>query len=324
MSGYLSLSKKEFADRILEIERPMILIHRRPDGDTVGTATALATIYRLLGKKAVILSSDAIPKRLAFIPEEVGIEVTYQPTDGEYISVDVASPEQLGTLSHLADKIKIMIDHHEVGKIFADSYIIPGASSAAEVLFDLVSELIEMGKISLTRELASSLYTAISSDTGAFRYSNTSPRTLRTAASLIECGIDFASINHRLFCSKSGEELSAEGFVASSLKTELDGAIAYVVITRRDMDSLSLTDEHFETAVDVVRSLSGVKVAVAFKEQKDGAFRASLRSTGANVAAVAEKFGGGGHIRASGCTLNKENGKEAIDALISEIKGILS
>ena len=122
MSEYLSLSKKELAERILGIEKPIILIHRRPDGDTVGTASALLAVYSLLGKRAVILSSDPIPERLAFIPEAAGAEVTYQPTEGDYISVDVASPEQLGDLSYLAERTRIMIDHHEVGKIFADSY----------------------------------------------------------------------------------------------------------------------------------------------------------------------------------------------------------
>ena len=322
MKSFKRLSARDAALRILEIENPIVYIHRRPDGDAVGSGAALCEIFRQLGHTAEIISADPIPERLKFITENAGISVAVSADGKTPIAIDVASPEQLGSLYETAPLPILMIDHHEVGTPFADGYIAPEASSAAEALLDIALLLCEMGKIELNKALCASLFTAISSDTGCFAYSNATPKAHRYAATLIESGIDAADINHRLFSSKSKEEIRAEGFVASKIEAQCGGRVAFITLTLDEIASLGLKSEHFETAIDIVRALRGVEVAFIVKETEKGKYKGSLRSVGANVAEVAATFGGGGHIRAAGCSLTAERIEDAASLLLKEIRKI--
>ena len=318
MNEFKKLSSKEAAERLLEYKNPIVIMHARPDGDTVGSASALIKILRALGKEAEYASADPISERLAFL---LAGEKRADSLEGrELIAIDVASPAQLGTLAEYKDKISLTIDHHRVNSPFSDNLTLPDASSAGEALFSVLSELIDMGKCQLTKEIAYPMYSAISSDTGGFIYSSATPDTYRLAARLIETGIDFADINHRLFNSKSKEQLSAEGFIASKLQTEADGKIAYATLSKEDRASLGLTAEYFETAIDVVRSVLGAEIAIFVRENDDGSVKASMRSTGANVAEIAALFGGGGHIRAAGCTLPVSSASDGAKIIIEKIK----
>ena len=321
MDGYKSLSAREFAQALIDTVDPIVVMHARPDGDTVGSSGALCLILKALGKRARYACAHKIPERLAFLTE--GLEPAEGDlTESSAICVDVASPGQLGELNGLI-RPTLMLDHHEFGEVFADNYIIPGASSAAEVVFTVLEELIAMGKMTLECDIAQRLYAGISSDTGGFIFSNTTPRTLRTAATLIEVGIDFSDINHRLFHSKSEEQIRVEGFVASTLKRALDGRVTYATVTKADRERLSVLPEHTETAIEVVRSLIGTEIAFVIKESDSGEFKCSLRSTGANVAEVARVFSGGGHIRAAGCTVVAENIDAAASVILEAIKNTL-
>ncbi len=321
MTAFKKLTAEESAFRLAEIENPIVLIHRRPDGDAVGSGAALCEIFRQLGKSAEILCADNVPERLKFILDNAGVSVAESADGRVAVSIDVASPEQLGTLYEMAAPV-FMIDHHEVGTPFADGYIIPTASSAAEALLDIALILVEKEKIELNKTLAESLFAAISSDTGCFAYSNATPKTHRYAAMLIEKGIDAADINHRLFASKSKEQLKAEGFVASKIETDESGRVAFVTLGKEERNNLGLKDEHFETAIDIVRSLAGVEIAFTVRETDSGKYKASLRSTGANVAAVAAYFGGGGHIRAAGCAFDAESIADAASCVLRKINEI--
>ena len=320
---YKRLTASECAERILKIEKPIVLIHPRPDGDAVGTASALCEIFFQLGRKCSFLSADKIPSRLQFIPERVGVSVASDTEGYEPIAVDVASPAQLGALCDTLPAPSLMIDHHAIGEQFADGYIVPEASSAAEALLDVARELINAGRIKMTDRLAYALYAAISSDTGCFAYSNTSAKTLRCAADLIELGIDSADVNHRLFNSKSKSQVKAEGIVAKKMKTAFSDKVAYAAITLEDLENESLSHEDFETAIDVVRALEGAEIALVAKETEKGKYKISLRSIGKNVAAVAAEFGGGGHIRAAGCTVIAENADGAVNTVLSKLEKII-
>ena len=181
----------------------------------------------------------------------------------------------------------------------------------------IVRELISRGLLRLTPDIAYPLYAAMSSDTGGFLFSSTTADTYRAAAELVETGINHADINHRLFYSKSEEQIRAEGFIAASLVSA--GNISYAAITLADKERLDLSDEHFETAIDVVRSLIGTEIAFTLKELTPGKFRVSLRSTGFNVAKIAESLSGGGHVRAAGCTVEAESPKDAAELIIETI-----
>ena len=316
---YKRIDAKECAERLLSIEDPLVVMHARPDGDTVGSGVALCLILEALGKRVCYACSHEIPKRLAFIVDGVRRAEESELSSLSAVAVDVASPAQLGDLR---DKINpcLMIDHHEVGEAFADNYVIPGASSAAEVVYTVLEELVKQGRLVITKKIASALYTAISSDTGGFMFSNTSPLTMRRAAALMELGIDFADINHRLFHSKSPEQIKAEGFTASRVRTTDGGRIAYATITLSDRDELGISNEHFETAIDVVRSVAGAEIAFIVKETERGVYKGSLRSTGADVARVAAEFSGGGHVRAAGCTIEAGSIEEAAELLLKTIR----
>lgn len=318
------LTLDELCERIVRIDRPLIVMHTRPDGDTVGSAAAMMHLFKLLGKTPRCLAPDPIPRRLAFLTK--GLDFNPPALDGTpytVLTVDVASTGQLGRLGeHLTGALfpTLMIDHHERGEVYADGYIRPSAAAVGEIMFDLAKRMHEMKLLpALPADLLSPIYAAISSDTGCFRYSNTTPHTHRAAAELISLGVNASEINRRLFDVKSAEQLRAEGYVQSNLKRHPSGRIASVTISRACREALGLLDEHFETAIDVVRSLEGVEIAIAVKESPDGRFKASLRSTGADVAAIAASLGGGGHVRAAGCNLVAESAEAATNAVIERV-----
>ena len=319
MSDYISLTARECAERLLLAEHPVVVMHVRPDGDTVGTAAALMTVLHKLGKSPVYACSDPIPERLEFLLRDFREAYKYELGDSDIITVDIPTKEQIGELYDYFPKVYLMIDHHEVGCPFAHNYVESGASSAGEVLMAVLEELIAMGKLELTEDIASPVYAAISSDTGCFRYSNVTPETLRRSAVLIECGVDYASINHKLFNSKTPKQIRAEGFVADRIKTAFGGRVAYATVSKRDRQSQGATLEHFETAIDVVRSVELVEISFVIKEMDNGEYKASLRSTGKDVAAIAQRFSGGGHIRASGCTVPASSIGKAAEQVLEAI-----
>ncbi len=326
MPNYTSLCVSDVSSRLLSAERLVFLMHRRPDGDAVGSAAALIQIAHALGKQASGLCEDKIPERLAFLTE--GLDFSTEPADktATYVAVDVASPSQLGTLKQKLEEqgisIAFMIDHHAIGEPFADHLILDRAAAAGEIIFDIAEDLTQSGNLSaLPESSARALYAALASDTGCFRYSNVTPKTMRTAAALLEYnGVDSADINHRLFETKSERQLRAEAFAIEHTDTSRDGKIAWVTVTQKQKEELGVEEEHLETIIDMVRSRAGVEIAVAIRETPTGTFRASLRSSGFDVASVAAVFGGGGHLRAAGCSIDAHTVDEALFLMLEEIQ----
>lgn len=315
MPDFKALTLTECADTLLKVKNPAVLMHIRPDGDTVGASMALCEMFRAMGIEARYASADTIPERLSFLTE--GLLPAESLEGYEAIAVDVASPAQLG---ELFDKVTVTltIDHHEFNTPFSQNYTVKGASSAGEVMLGIARELEHRGAIRINKKIAERLYAAISSDTGGFIFSNAAPETYRCAAALIEYGIDHADINHRLFMSKTREQIAAEGLVASKINCALDGKISYAVISRKDMDGVGLSSADFDCGIDIVRSLMGAEIALIVKETDRG-FKASMRSLGKNVAEIAARHGGGGHVRAAGCTVEAKSVNEAAEILVSEL-----
>lgn len=316
MTDFKALSPLECAERLLELKRPLVVMHQRPDGDTVGSGAALCKILERLGKKVYYTCADEIPSRLKFLT--AGLEFTDNFEGLEAVSIDVASPSQLGSLEGRVFPV-LMLDHHAKGIPFADNFILPDASSAGEVLYKVVLELEKMGKITPDKELASLLYASISSDTGGFIFSSAKESTYLAAARLISVGIDSAEINRLLFNSKSEEQIKAEGATAACLKTALSGRVSYALISKKMREELSLPFSAFECSIDVVRALEGIECCFVIKESDDNKFKVSLRSSGKNVADIAVRHGGGGHIRAAGCTVEAGSIEEAAEILIKEL-----
>lgn len=307
------LTARECAKAILAIEKPLVVSHQRPDGDAVGSAVALVRTLRALGRDARFICSDPVPKRLSFLVKDEWADNTNGFTP---IAIDVASESQLGPLKEKIAPVALVIDHHASNTPFADHYTAPEASSAAEALMDVIEILESDGLMSLSLDIATPLYGAISSDTGCFCYSNASSKTHIRAARLLSLGVNAADVNHRLFNTKTKSRLRADGYIAENLMTASDGRIAYATLTYDRMAELSLTSEDFECAIDVIRSLEGAEVAMFLRQIGEGEYKASLRSVGKNVADIAARFGGGGHIRAAGCSVKADSIEEALRTII--------
>ena len=315
MSSFQSLSLREVCELLCEPKRTLIVYHVRPDADAVGSAFALRELLVCMKIPAVCACADEVPERLRFLSEAVQGSVLLDDElriDHErVISVDSASPAQLGELFHrLHRDIDLMIDHHATGTVYANSYIDPTAAATGEILYAIAKELVAMGRIAqIPHRVIACVYAAISSDTGCFRYANVTPATLRCAAELLEAGADAVDINHRLFESKTPKQVVAEGEAARRLHLHADGRVASVCFPYSAKKVLELSDEHLETIIDIPRSVAGVEVAFSVRQpETETCFRASLRSNCEfDVAAVCAEFGGGGHKRAAGCSV------EAVD-----------
>ena len=314
--------------RLCENRRTLIIYHVRPDADAIGSAFALRELLRAMEIPAICACADDIPERLRFLCDgaqgsvllEEGMELDHD----RVISVDSASPAQLGELYNRLHKyIDIMIDHHAMGTVYADNYIDSEAAATGEIIYEIATRLVEMGKISeIPSRVINCAYAAISSDTGCFRFANARPRTLRCAAELIERGAEHAEINHRLFEVKTEKQIRAEGEAARRMQVHLGGRVASVTFPYSSKFSMSLSDEHLETIIEIPRSLSGVQVAFAVRQPEDApSFRVSMRSSGDfDVSKICALFGGGGHVRAAGCTVEAANVREAEEKILDAVR----
>lgn len=332
IDNFKRLSFGELCDKLCENKKTLIVYHIRSDADAVGSAFALKEILGLMGIPALCACSDEVPARLRFISDESQGSVVI---DGDIaaighqrvISVDSATPEQLGAMYELLHRdIDIMIDHHAQGRVYADYYIKSDSSATAEIIFGILRELQSRGAVGeVPKRIYNYIYAGISSDTGGFRFANVTPLTHRIAAELIEADADSAEINHILFASKTLKQIKAEGEAARRLQLYDGGKIAVATIPYSSRFSLGLNDESMETVIDVPRSVGGVLVAVSIRQPEDvGVFRVSMRSVGdIDVSAVCATFGGGGHKRASGCTVKAGGIDEAEKLVVSAIREYL-
>ena len=329
MKSFNKLSFPQVCDKLAEKKHTLVLFHVRPDGDAVGSALALKLLLEAAGSRVWCVCANEIPQRLAFLSEGVQTSalISSLPSDFEterVVTIDTASSSQLGELYALFEgKINFMIDHHAKGEPYADYYIASDASAAGEIVFDISREMLKRGVINkIPQKMDFCLYAAISSDTGCFKYSNVTPKTHICSAELLDSGIDTAEINRLLFDSKSMEVLAVEKAGLDTLKMFHNGKIAVVFFTYQMKQKLGVLDEHLETLIDVARSVEGVDVAVAIRQPgQEKTFRVSTRSSNAvDVSAVCAYFGGGGHIRAAGCTIVADCIEHVADLVVTEIE----
>ncbi len=326
----VSLQKQETTARLLAAHRPLVVIHTRPDGDCIGSGAALCRFFAAQGQEALLLSPNKIPDRLAFLTKGIPLwtaDDNTPPPDVEgrtVITVDVASRPQMGRLRNLPMTPHLQIDHHEKGERFADNYVLPHAAAAGEIVLSLLLCLEEEGKIdAIPADCLDGLYAAIASDTGGFRFSNTTAATHEFAALLLKRGVKAASINRLLFETKTKEALQAEQISLAKLQLDAEGRIAHVSISIAEREAAGLLEEHFETAVDIARSLEGVEIAAAVKEILPGTFKVSLRAIDTDVASVAASLGGGGHRLAAGLSIKAESTQAAWAAVLPALLAAL-
>ena len=310
--SFQALSCSEAAKLLSQKKNTLIIFHVHPDGDAVGSAFALRSFVEDSGGKAVCLCADEVPERLRFASEAQS-DVIKIPEDFEVelcVTVDTASPMQMGALYGVyGDRVDLMIDHHGKGTPYANNCILPEASACGEVLFEILSIAAKNCGIELSQRVCELLYTAISADTGCFRYSNATALTHRIAAELIGRGVPSADINHKLFGIKTLKQMQVEHAGFERMNFYGDGKIAVITFPYDLKNQYGAEDEHLETLIDVARCVKGVEVAAVIKQPSpENRFRVSMRSSSDfDVSEICAHYGGGGHLRAAGCTVTADS-----------------
>lgn len=294
----------------------LILTHRNPDGDTLGTAFALKKLYENKGKRAWVCCSDKPSSRFEFIIDDFDME-NCPFTEQCVVTVDVATAGMLGDrFEGYSDKVDYAIDHHFTNTKYAKKSIIKAdASSTGEVLWDLIKKT----SIKIDKYIAAKLYTAISFDTGCFKFSNVKPHTMIAAADLLKYQIPFEDINRRLFDLSSLEQLKVETEVISSLERYCDNRITVLYLRQRTLLDYGATELDIDGISSIPRRIEGTVVGITLKETVEGFAKVSLRSFDdrVDVSKIAAVFGGGGHKRAAGCLIRDVNFDEAKKNMIA-------
>ena len=289
----------EFAKKLLlERDNFNIFLHASPDGDTVGSGFALCTALRRLGKKANVLCSDEIPKSYSFITDGY-VSWDFEPET--LVSVDVADAKLLGKHEQKGSEILLSVDHHGLNREFA-KYTFVDASAAANC--ENILKLLKAMNVEIDSYIAACIYTGISTDTGCFKYSNTSPESHIMAAEMMGYGIDFSEINRIMFDTKTRGRMKIEGRLMEQMKFFFDGKAAFIAVTEQMKREAGVSDDDLEGITSMPRKVEGVLVGVTFREKENGVFKISVRTHApVDAAEICRKFGGGGHNRAAGCAV---------------------
>ncbi len=308
-------------DNIIKSSKKILLLtHMNPDGDTLGSMCALyKMIYNRFKKKADMNVVSNIPYNYKFLPN-IDLAQRYFDKSLVYdlvITLDVAAIDRVMDSKIFFDKAKctINIDHHKTNPKFGDYQIIePNASSCGEVLFNYF----KANNWELDKEIAISLYTAIMTDTGNFRFENTSSNTLRAAADLIDVGVNPNSIYKQCYETKTKNFVLFQNYCVNKAVFSDDSKIAYTTVYKKDLEKFSAGDDYTDGIAETLRAIETTEVSFVLKEVEAKLTKISMRSKKTDVAAICSKFGGGGHTFAAGCTI-KANIKDSIKKILDEI-----
>jgi bifunctional oligoribonuclease and PAP phosphatase NrnA len=291
----------EVLKQIEQRQRFVLTSHARPDGDAIGSTLACGEILRRMGKQADIVLRDGIPRVYQQLPFANGI-VQAERINGRYEAAILLECDsiQRTRVDGLENYFLINIDHHKSGRNFAHlNWIDPKAVATGELVFRLA----RAAGIKISPEIATCLYTAVLTDTGAFMFEGTNEHTFELARELVLAGADPALCARHIYFGHSTAKLRLLGAALSALQRE--GPLTWIWVTQEQMERVGAKEEDCEGLVNYALSIGDVEVAAFFRELPDGRFRVSLRSKGKlDVAQIAEQFGGGGHACASGCSVD--------------------
>ncbi len=296
MSKQVTVS--EAAAMLSAADRVLILIHHFPDGDTIGSGFALCHALQQLGKTARVLCHDEIPQKYEYM---LSVEQT-EAFDPDFIcAVDVADRVLLGaSLQDYADRVDLCIDHHGSHRAF-EKHLLLDATAGANAMIML--QVIEAMDVTVDAMIADCLYTGIATDTGCFKYSNTSALTHRMAAQLIEAGAQTEAINRAMFDIKSRARLHLEKLALQSIEFYDHDRCAVMCVTTDMIRESGAEENDMEGLSPLTRQIEGVWVGVLLRQKNDGNYKVSIRTgTHADAAAICGLLGGGGHARAAGCS----------------------
>jgi bifunctional oligoribonuclease and PAP phosphatase NrnA len=290
--------------------------HVQPDGDNIGSSLALCLALQKLGKKAIYVLDDNIPELYRFLKGAREVEKPSFFTELDFdlvIALDCGDLERLGKVAQQIGETKLVnIDHHVSNTRFAEINLVEeNASATAEIVYKLIKS---MG-IFIDKDIADCIYTGIVTDTGMFQYSNTSEETHSIAAELIIAGVNPSYMFNKIYQNSPKEKVLLLGEALKSLEFFNHDMVSCISITKAQVDSIAEEDIDTEGIVNLGRDIVGVEVAIFLKQKDPNLFKVSLRSKSyIDVSIIAKDFGGGGHIRAAGCTItgSLESAKQQI------------
>ena len=314
----ISLNLRELKERVLSADHVLIVSHINPDPDTIGSSLGLKQIFQKLDKTAYVVCDTKLAARICgFFDVDPELDAPFVETSGftpDYIfCIDAASVSQIGKYGEYysnddsQNKIDVVIDHHYTNSFYGKTtYLDEKASATGEIIFELAKEL----DFEIDRSFAKNIYCAIICDSGSFRYSSTTAKTMMIASELIATGFDFAKLNRLIYQNKSLTQIAVERLAYNSLKFACGGKIAFIIITNEMKKEAGLEGADIDGINEIAKIVEGVEVGVVIKEADPEdrtytdirMFKVSLRSNDyVNVAEIAACYGGGGHIRAAGC-----------------------
>lgn len=290
----------EAAEFLEKHDRYVILTHRRPDGDTTGCAAALALGLRALGKRACVLENPQFTER--FRPYLEGLTCPSVQEGDTVVSVDLASATLLPCGAEtLESRIALAIDHHGSNCLRVPNLLLQADKAACG---EIVYALLRLLGVTPCKRTAEALYIAVSTDTGCFKYSNTSSNTLRVAADLVDCGADIYPINKLFFDTKSFARLQLESRLTAHLELLADGLVGVCTLPKAWLEELKISEDDIDSISGFARSIEGVEIGVMVREVENGEGKISVRTgPGYNASDICRRLGGGGHAAAAGASV---------------------
>lgn len=321
-------SLKKIGEVLLGAKNVLLFPHTNADGDALGSCVALARGLRKSGVPCYVLVEDKIADNLDFLDHDG--DGRYTTADGHVFGdePDVCACVDNGDIERLPlrkdvflrGRTKMCIDHHPTSKPFADfNYIDPSAAAAGEIIFDLLHEM----HLEIDQQMGGALFAAITTDCGNFQYSNTTKKTFEIMTELMDAGFNLSEISNTIYQNNPVERIRVEAEILNTLELTADGHVAIAYVTGEMLDRCGALMEHTEGVINTLRGIAGVEVAVFLKEKDPSTIKVSMRSKSyANVSELCQRYGGGGHVRASGCTLNMSVA-EALELMRREAPTVL-
>jgi len=305
---------------LIETKRKFaITSHIRPDGDSLGSSLGLCWLLRALDKDVEVIMRDPVPHAYQQLPgaEEVRVTPAVEENYQAVFVIECSDITRPGLID-LEKQFVVNIDHHSTTALFGKiNWIDSTASAVGEMIYNLCKAT----GVRVTKEIAECVYTALITDTGSFHYSNTTERTFKVASELMKSGLKPAKTAEAVFASYPWSRIQLMGAVLSTARRDSTGRVAFLRHSMEMQHSAEASDEDADGFVNYPLTVEEVEAVAMLKECEPGVYRTSLRSKGdVNVAKVAEKFGGGGHRNAAGCTLRGtwEEAEEKIIGLLQE------
>jgi len=316
-------SLQQTREFLLEHDDYLVVSHVQPDGDAVSSTLAVGWLLSCLGKKYTMINEGPIPTRMEYLwhSSEIINMSTAESLDtySNVICVDCADFQRVGmTQRYFAkDALIVNIDHHPTNNGYGSVTLIkPDAAATAEILFDLLKTF----EVEWNLDIATAIYTGLLTDTGGFRYSNTSSKVMSAVSELLGLGVNGPELAETLLEEMTLPQVKVLNRALNTLELSSEGDIAWVYVTPQDMIDCSAANEDLEGIVNYPRNIRGVEVGILFKVIHDNAVKVSLRSAGkVDVAALAQIFGGGGHTRAAGARIEAAL-EQVIPQVLEEVR----